>query len=61
MNVSVNGQICFLGYHKDPFLIRLSLFYFKEYIYIASYADDSTHNADSDIENTISSLESSSA
>ena len=37
------------------------LFYFEEYIYIASYVDDSTHNADSDIENTISSLESSSA
>ena len=37
-------------------------FYFEEYIDITSYADDNTpYSADSNIGNTVSSLESSSA
>ena len=48
----------------DPLLFTTflcDLFYFEKYIYIASYADDSTpYNDDSNIENTISSLESTS-
>ena len=45
------------------FIIFLcSLSYFEEYIYVGSYADDNTpYSADSNIEKTISSLESSSA
>ena len=45
------------------YIIFLSdLFYFEEYIDIATYGDDNTpYRADSNIENTISSLESSSS
>ena len=41
-------------------LFLCDLLYFEEYIEISSYADDNTaYNTDCNIENTISSLESS--
>ena len=47
---SIVGSLLFVIFLSD-------LFYFEEYIYIVSYADDITsYSADSNIENAISSL-----
>ena len=50
------------GFILDPLvflMILCDLFYFEVYVDIASYAYDNTpYSADSNIENTISSLES---
>ena len=51
---SILGPLLFIIFLCD-------LFYFEEYIGVASYVDDSTrYSSDSNIENTVSSLESSS-
>ena len=61
------GRVDFWGatwiHSWSDFLYFISVwFYFEEYIDITSYADDNTpYSADSNIENTVSSLESSSA
>ena len=52
---SILGPLLFI-------IILCDIFYFEEYIDIVSYADDSTPcSADFNIDNTISSLENSSA
>ena len=71
MTVSLNWHSCYSGYHQHQFLVSATLFYtiflcdlfyFEEYIDVASYADDNTpYSTDSNVENTISRLESSSA
>ena len=51
---SILGPLLFIIFLCD-------VFYFEEYIDVASYVDDSTrYSSDSNIENTVSSLESSS-
>ena len=57
----MNGQNC-VSVYNFLYYISMWFIYFEEYIDVASYTDDNTpYTTDPNIENTVSSLKSSSA